>query len=301
MRSIETSVREYLDYCRIEKGLSANSLQAYRHDLARLAEFLQARNRPIRQAESLDLRAFLDSLYEAGLSARSVARHLSSLRGLYFYFRQQNYLAADPTANLTSPLQWKKLPNYLSIQEVDRLLASSDPKSPTGSRNHAMLQLLYATGLRVSELVQVETVDLDAKMGVLRTTGKGEKTRLVPVGREALEAVEDYVRRSRSVILKNRPSEYLFVTARGGAMTRQAFWKLLKGQGLAAGIAKRLTPHVLRHSFATHLLERGADLRSLQMMLGHADISTTQIYTHVLRKRLREVYDKHHPRSSGPR
>ena len=297
MQAIETSVGEYLDYCRVEKGLSTNSLQAYRRDLARLADFLQLRGRPVRQADGLDLRAFLDSLYAAGLSARSVARHLSSLRSLYLYLRQQNYLAADPTANLSSPLQWKRLPNYLSIEEVDRLLAAADTQSPTGSRNHAMLQLLYATGLRVSELVQAKTAELDAKMGVLRTTGKGGKTRLVPVGREALEAVEDYMRRARPLILKNRPSEYLFVTARGGAMTRQAFWKLLKLQGLAAGSAKRLTPHVLRHSFATHLLERGADLRSLQTMLGHADISTTQIYTHVLRERLREVYDRHHPRS----
>ena len=297
MQAIETSVGEYLDYCRVEKGLSTNSLQAYRRDLARLADFLQLRGRPVRQADGPDLRAFLDSLYADGLSARSVARHLSSLRSLYLYLRQQNYLAADPTANLSSPLQWKRLPNYLSIEEVDRLLAAADTQSPTGSRNHAMLQLLYATGLRVSELVQAKTAELDAKMGVLRTTGKGEKTRLVPVGREALEAVEDYMRRARPLILKNRPSEYLFVTARGGAMTRQAFWKLLKLQGLAAGSAKRLTPHVLRHSFATHLLERGADLRSLQTMLGHADISTTQIYTHVLRERLREVYDRHHPRS----
>ena len=297
MQAIETSVGEYLDYCRVEKGLSANSLQAYRRDLARLADFLQLRGRPVRQADGLDLRAFLDSLYADGLSARSVARHLSSLRSLYLYLRQQNYLAADPTANLSSPLQWKRLPNYLSIEEVDRLLAAADTQSPTGSRNHAMLQLLYATGLRVSELVQAKTAELDVKMGVLRTTGKGGKTRLVPVGREALEAVEDYMRRARPLILKNQPSEYLFVTARGGAMTRQAFWKLLKLQGLAAGSAKRLTPHVLRHSFATHLLERGADLRSLQTMLGHADISTTQIYTHVLRERLREVYDRHHPRS----
>lgn len=296
MQPIEADVREYLDYCRIEKGLSANSLQAYRRDLARLADFLQSRGRPVRGAGGADLRAFLDSLYDAGLSARSIARHLSSLRNLYLYLRQQNYLAADPTANLTSPAQWKKLPNYLSLEEVDRLLAAADPQSPGGSRNRAMLQLLYATGLRVSELVQARTAELDVKMGVLRTTGKGGKTRLVPVGREALDAVEDYVRRGRPVILKNRPSEYLFVTARGGAMTRQAFWKLLKLQGLAAGVGKRLTPHVLRHSFATHLLERGADLRSLQMMLGHADISTTQIYTHVLRKRLREVYDRHHPR-----
>lgn len=298
MRPLEANIQEYLDYCRVEKGLSSNSLQAYRRDLARLAEFLQARKRPICQADNHDLRAFLDSLYEAGLGARSVARHLSSLRNLYVYLQQQNRLAGDPTANLTSPSQWKKLPNYLSLEEVDLLLAAAGRvQSPIGNRNQAMLQLLYATGLRVSELVQTKTADLDTRTGVLRTTGKGEKTRLIPVGREALEAIEDYMRRARPLILKNRPSEYIFVTARGGAMTRQAFWNLLKNQGLIAGITKRLTPHVLRHSFATHMLERGADLRSLQMMLGHADISTTQIYTHVLRKRLREVYDRHHPRS----
>ena len=294
---MEASIQEYLDYCRVEKGLSSNSLEAYTRDLARLAEFLESRKRPIRQAEDRDLRAFIDSLYEAGLSARSVARHLSSLRNLYVYLQQQNYVMSDPTANLPSPSQWKKLPNFLSLEEVDRLLATPDTKSSIGSRDHAMLQLLYATGLRVSELIHVKTAELDTKMGVVRTTGKGDKTRLVPVGQVALEAIDDYVRRDRSAVLKNRSSEFLFVTARGGAMTRQAFWKLLKRYGLVAGITKNLTPHVLRHSFATHLLERGADLRSLQMMLGHADISTTQIYTHVLRERLREVYDKHHPRS----
>ena len=294
---MEASIQEYLDYCRVEKGLSSNSLEAYTRDLARLAGFLESRKRPVKQAGDIDLRAFIDSLYEGGLGARSVARHLSSLRNLYVYLQQQNYVRADPTANLPSPSQWKKLPNFLSLEEVDRLLATPDTKSSIGSRDHAMLQLLYATGLRVSELIHVKTAELDTKMGVVRTTGKGDKTRLVPVGQVALEAIDDYVRRDRSAVLKNRPSEFLFVTARGGAMTRQAFWKLLKRYGLVAGIAKNLTPHVLRHSFATHLLERGADLRSLQMMLGHTDISTTQIYTHVLRERLREVYDKHHPRS----
>ncbi len=294
---MEASIQEYLDYCRVEKGLSSNSLEAYARDLARLSEFLESRTRPIKEAADTDLRAFIDSLYESGLSARSVARHLSSLRNLFVYLQQQNYVAADPTANLPSPSQWKKLPKFLSLEEVDRLLAAPDTKSSIGSRDHAMLQLLYATGLRVSELIHVKTAELDAKMGVVRTTGKGDKTRLVPVGQVALEAIDDYVRRDRSAVLKTRPSEFLFVTARGGPMTRQAFWKLLKRYGLVAGITKNLTPHVLRHSFATHLLERGADLRSLQMMLGHADISTTQIYTHVLLERLREVYDKHHPRS----
>jgi integrase/recombinase XerD len=183
------------------------------------------------------------------------------------------------------------------LDEVDSLLAAPDEATARGSRDRAMMQLLYATGLRVSELVAVQLNHLNISMGVLRTRGKGDKERLVPVGRQALAAIEGHVERDRPLLLKKRVSPYLFVTGRGGPMTRQAFWKLLKQHGLKAGILKNLTPHVVRHSFATHLLDRGADLRSVQLMLGHADISTTQIYTHVLRERLRSVYDQHHPRS----
>ena len=203
----------------------------------------------------------------------------------------------DPTAELAAPRQWKRLPRFLALDEVDRLLEEPDTSKPLGGRDRAMLQLLYATGLRVSELVSVKRNHLNMELGGVRATGKGGKQRLVPVGRQAVAAGQSYLENDRSRILKGKNSEYLFVTARGSLLTRQAFWNLLRRYGLQAGIAGKLSPHVVRHSFATHLLERGADLRSLQIMLGHADISTTQIYTHVLRERLRKVYDEHHPRS----
>ena len=289
--------REYLDFCRVEKGLAANSLDAYRRDLARLAAFLGSRGRALEQAAPDDLRAFVDSLYADGMSGRSVARHLSAVRRFYLYLVDRGRILDDPAADLSSPTQWKQLPKFLTLDEVDRLLAAPDPETARGGRDRAMLQLLYATGLRVSELISVEQAHLNLELGVVRTRGKGDKQRLVPVGKQALEAIEDYVERGRAALLKHKTSLYLFVTSRGGPMTRQAFWKLLKRYGLEAKIPKNLTPHVLRHSFATHLLERGADLRSVQTMLGHADISSTQIYTHVLRERLRKVYDSHHPRS----
>ena len=292
----DSSLREYLAYASVEKGLSANSIAAYRRDLTRLSEFLAARDMQVSGADNADLRDFLDGLFEAGLSARSVARYLSSIRSLYRYLVDQGQIVEDPSANLDSPGQWKTLPKFLTLNEVDQLLAAPVPDTPLGSRDLAMLQLLYATGLRVSELVAVRLSDLDSKMGIVRTVGKGSKTRLVPVGQTALDAIESYVEQFRAAILKQASSEFLFVTSLGSSMSRQAFWKLLRKYGLVAGIDKRITPHILRHSFATHLLERGADLRSLQLMLGHADISTTQIYTHVLRSRMRKIYDSYHPR-----
>ena len=289
--------REYLDFCRVEKGLAANSLAAYGRDLARLSRFLAARSKSLEQAAPDDLRAFVDSLYAGKMSGRSVARHLSAVRRFYLYLLDTGRIGDDPAADLSSPAQWKHLPKFLTLDEVDRLLTAPDGETKRGGRDRAMLQLLYATGLRVSELISVERAHLNLEMGVVRTRGKGDKQRLVPVGREALGAIAEYVERHRPALLGRRKSPFLFVTARGGPMTRQAFWKLLKRYGLEAKILKNLTPHVLRHSFATHLLERGADLRSVQMMLGHADISSTQIYTHVLRERLRKVYDSHHPRA----
>lgn len=297
MGAADPALQEFLAYSSVEKGLSANSLAAYRTDLTRLAEFLKKRQLDIASARGSDLGDFVDSLFERGLGARSVGRYVSSVRGVYRYLLDQDKLREDPTVNLRSPGQWKTLPKYLTLGEVDQLLGVPDLEKALGNRDFAMLQLLYATGLRVSELVSVRLSELDTKMGLIRTVGKGDKTRLVPVGTSALEAIEDYMTRFRPGILKHKKSPYLFVTARGGSMSRQAFWKLLKKHGLVAGISKTITPHVLRHSFATHLLERGADLRSLQLMLGHADISTTQIYTHVLRTRMRAIYDKHHPRS----
>ncbi len=293
----DDSGREFLAYCSVEKGLATSSLAAYRDDLTRLSCFMARRGASLAEAGDGDLREFLGSLYADGLNARSISRYLSTIRGLYRYLLEQGTIREDPTRHLGSPGQWKRLPKYLSLDEVDQLLGAPDRDTPLGSRDLAMLQLLYATGLRVSELVAVKTAELDTKMGIVRTLGKGSKTRLVPVGAVALEAIDDYVTRFRDPILKQAKSEFLFVTARGGAMSRQAFWKLLRRYGLAAGIGGTVSPHVLRHSFATHLLERGADLRSLQLMLGHADISTTEIYTHVLRSRMRAVYDSHHPRS----
>jgi integrase/recombinase XerD len=290
-------IEEYLSFCRVEKGLAANSLAAYRRDLERLDSFCTARGRAIQKADAEDLRGFLDSLYTAKLSSRSIARYLVSARNFYLYMLRQKHVAADPTAQIAAPRQWKQLPKFLTLEEVDLLLDAPDIETPLGGRDQAMLQLLYATGLRVSELVNLKLAHLNPELGVLRARGKGNKERLIPVGRTALEAVQSYLGDSRARLLKGKASEYLFVTARGSRMVRQTFWHQLRKYGLKARITRALTPHMLRHSFATHLLERGADLRSLQLMLGHADISTTQIYTHVLRDRLRQVYDQHHPRS----
>ncbi len=290
-------VQDYMEYCRLEKGLATNTLEAYGRDLARLVKFCGKRRLDIDQVANGDIAAFIDSLYGDGLSSRSVARYIATLRSYYRYLLESETITVDPTADVSSPGQWKQLPKFLTMAEVDSLLEAPDPQTARGSRDRAMMQLLYATGLRVSELIQVQRTHLNAEMGVLRTRGKGDKDRIVPVGRQALAAIDEYVEQDRPLLLKQKVSPYLFVTQRGGPMTRQAFWKLLKRHGLQAGITKNLSPHVVRHSFATHLLERGADLRSVQMMLGHADISTTQIYTHVLRERLRTVYDQHHPRS----
>jgi integrase/recombinase XerD len=210
---------------------------------------------------------------------------------------REGEIDTDPTVHLRSPRQWQTIPKFLNLGEINKIIQAANTSRPNGLRDRAMMELLYATGLRVSELCRLAVADLNADLGVLRTTGKGDKQRMTPVGRQALDAVEAYVRTGRPALLKGRPSRYLFVTARGGAMTRQGFWKLLAGYGKKAGVFHGLSPHVIRHSFATHLLEGGADLRSVQVMLGHSDISTTQIYTHVMRSRLRSTLEKHHPRA----
>jgi integrase/recombinase XerD len=284
----------FLNFCRIEKGLSANSLSAYSADLSKFSAFL-GDSPTIQGAE--EIRRYIDHLYAVNLSNRSIARHLTTLRSFYGFLLREGAMESDPTQLLRSPRQWQTIPKFLNLEEIDRLLEAPDQTRPTGLRDYAMLQLLYATGLRVSELCRVGVNDLHLEAGILRTTGKGNKQRLVPAGGEAIRAVEDYKRNGRPALLKGRASRYLFVTARGGCLTRQAFWSLLRIHGKKAGIFRGLTPHVLRHSFATHLLEHGADLRSVQAMLGHADISTTQIYTHVMRSRLRETVQKHHPRA----
>jgi integrase/recombinase XerD len=283
----------FLNFCRIEKGLSANSIAAYTADLSRFAAFA---GKDAGLPGIGEIRAYLDHLYQSGLSNRSVGRHLTTLRNFYGFLLREGKVETDPTEHLRTPRQWQTIPKYLNLEQIDRIIQAPDEK-PTGLRDRAMMELLYASGLRVSELCKLAIGDLDLNYQVVRTTGKGNKQRLVPVGKAAVQATRRYLETGRPALLKGRASRYLFVTARGGCLTRQGFWKLLAGYGKKAGIFHGLTPHVLRHSFATHLLEGGADLRSVQVMLGHADISTTQIYTHVLRSRLRSTVEKHHPRA----
>lgn len=292
--AVRPQLQAFLDFCRVEKGLSANSLSAYTADLERFIKFL-GEGAAVPGVE--ELRHYLDTLYQAGLSSRSVARHVATLRNFCSFLVREGVLATDPSEHLRTPKQWQAIPKFLNLEQIEKLIAAPDSARPTGLRDRAMLELLYATGLRVSELCRLGVSDLNLEMGVLRTTGKGNKQRLVPVGKAAVLAVRSYLESGRGALLKQRASRYLFVTARGGCLTRQAFWKLLGGYGRKAGIFHGLTPHVLRHSFATHLLEGGADLRSVQVMLGHADISTTQIYTHVMRSRLQRVVEQHHPRA----
>ena len=278
----------------MEKGLAANSIAAYSSDLERFNAFATEHGG---SPDAELVRRYLDTLYQAGLGNRSIGRHLTTLRNFFSYLLREGRISSDPTEFLRTPKQWQTIPKYLNLEQIERIIRAPDLSRPNGMRDRAMMELLYASGLRVSELCRVGVGDLDLNYGVLRTTGKGNKQRLVPVGKSAIRAVEAWLESGRAAMLKGRASRYLFVTARGGCLTRQAFWKLLAGYGRKAGIFHGLTPHVLRHSFATHLLEGGADLRSVQVMLGHADISTTQIYTHVMRSRLRETVEKHHPRA----
>lgn len=291
----ERGVRSYLHFCRAERGLAANTLESYGRDLAQLGRFVGGV--PPASVGLDTLRKYLDHLREAGLSNRSVARQVTTIRGLFGFLVEEGEVAANPADLLGAPKAGSTLPKYLDQEHVNRLVGAPEEGKRAGLRDRAMLDLLYATGLRVSELIKVRVSDLETLEGTLRVMGKGNKQRLVPVGREALQSVERYFREERPGILKGRVSPYLFVTARGGAMTRQGFWKLLRGHGKTAGIHRKLSPHVLRHTFATHLLEGGADLRSVQSMLGHADIGTTQIYTHVMRSRLQQAVEQHHPRS----
>lgn len=287
----------FIDYIRVEKGLAANSIASYARDLKEFNRFLQRRQQTIAKTDREDIRDFLASLYRRGLSAKSVARHLVSLRGFFKFLMKEGRLKTDPTEEIDAPKIGQSLPKYLTASEVDTLLQQPDPSTPAGLRDKAMLELLYATGMRVSELTGLRWDDFEVNLGVVRCRGKGSKERLIPVGKSALRAVEDYVRRGRPGLAKQKESPYLFLNQRAGRLSRVGFWKLLTRYGRTAGISTPLTPHVVRHSFATHFLERGADLRSIQLMLGHSDISTTQIYTHVLKERLKQVYREHHPRA----
>jgi integrase/recombinase XerD len=289
----DSDVQEFLNFCALEKGLAGNSIEAYRSDLGRYHTFYESVALPDREAVLMHLNA----LYRSGLGSRSIARHLTTLRCFYGFQLREGRIQSDPTEHVQSPKQWQTIPHFLNRDQVTRLLEAPDESKPTGVRDRAMLELLYATGLRVSELCHVRMGDVESEFGFVRATGKGNKQRLVPVGRPALDAIGGYIQLARPQILKQKTSPWLFVTARGGCLTRQAFWHAISQYGKKAGIFHDLSPHVLRHSFATHLLEGGADLRSVQTMLGHTDISTTQIYTHVMRSRLRQTVDEHHPRA----
>ncbi|MGH9681172.1 MAG: site-specific tyrosine recombinase XerD, partial [Candidatus Acidiferrales bacterium] len=294
---MQAFIRTFLNYIRIEKGLSQNTLEAYARDLRKFAAFAGKRGLTEVTVERGDIVDFLGTLYRRGLDSRSVARHLVTLRHFFRFSLTEGVVREDPAATIESPKFRNSLPDFLSVEEVDRLLRQPDASSVAGLRDKAMIELMYSTGLRVSELCSVRVDDLQIEEGCLRCIGKGNKERLVPVGRQALEAVQKYMRESRPKLLRDKTSAHLFVSQRGRKLNRIAFWKILSDYGRKAHLRKALTPHMLRHSFATHLLDRGADLRSVQMMLGHSDISTTQIYTHVVEERLKQVYKAHHPRA----
>jgi integrase/recombinase XerD len=288
----------FLTHVKVEKGLSVNTVAAYRRDLAKFNLFAQKRKLGLEAVSRDDLVDFLAGLYREKLESRTVARHLVTLRNFFRFAQIQELIIADPSLNLESPKIRRTLPGYLRLEEVDSLLTQPDAKTALGLRDRAMLEVLYSTGLRVSELIGLRVTDLDAKVGSIRCIGKGDKERIVPAGRQALGMVEKYLRDARPKLLgKGVSSPALFVNRRGSSLSRVGVWKILSAYGRRAGLRVALTPHMLRHSFATHLLERGADLRSVQLMLGHADISTTQIYTHVVEERLKKIYKAHHPRA----
>lgn len=287
----------FLDFARVEKGLANNSIGSYRRDLSEFSVFLRRLGKPPSAVDRDDIRIFLRELYDRGLGARSVARHLVSLRNLFRFLVREGRQTADPTADVEAPKLDQSLPRYLTAEEVERLLVLPDVSTPLGLRDKAMLELLYATGMRVSELIRVGAADFEMELGIIRCLGKGNKERLIPVGKSALRAVEAYLLTGRASLVGKRPCPWLFLNRRGTGLSRVGFWKILAAYGRRAGLPTGITPHLVRHSFATHLLERGADLRSIQLMLGHSDISTTQIYTHVLKERLKQVYQSHHPRA----
>jgi integrase/recombinase XerD len=294
-RAVETGlVEHFLDALWTERGLADNTLQSYRTDLLALARWLASRDLTIGGASTSDLMQFIASYRNA--SARSTARRLSTLRRLYQYLVRERIVEHDPSSGIPAPRLGRALPKSLTEDDVVALLQAPDIDTALGLRDRAMLELMYATGLRVSELVRLAGVQVNPRQGVLRVTGKGSKDRLVPLGEEASDWLDRYLKASRPVLLGSRSTPFLFVTARAAPMTRQAFWYLIKRYAVVAGIGKPLSPHTLRHAFATHLLNHGADLRVVQMLLGHSNISTTQIYTHVARARLKALHATHHPR-----
>ena len=297
---IAAAIAAFLTHVRVEKGLSSNTVSAYRRDLLKFDEFGKKKKLTVESVTRDDLVDFLASLYRQKLESRTVARNLVTMRNFFRFTLVQELRAEDPTLNLESPKIRRSLPGYLRLEEVEKLLAQPDEKQPAGLRDRAMLEVLYSTGLRVSELVGLRVMDMDRAAGCVRCIGKGDKERIVPIGKKAIALVERYLRDARPKLLGKESKANvtaLFINRRGGPLSRVGVWKILSAYGRQAGMRTGLTPHMLRHSFATHLLERGADLRSVQLMLGHSDISTTQIYTHVVEERLKQIYKAHHPRA----
>ncbi len=288
---------EFCDTLWLEDGLSRNSLESYRRDLRIFSEWLaKSRQLSLLSARHSDLLDYLAQRFQDDIKPRSAARLLSSLKRFYRFLYREGRIKSDPTLQIDAPKLPRSLPGSLTEEDVQALIAAPDVRTPRGLRDRAMLETLYASGVRVTELVSLEFSQLNQDAGVLRVLGKGAKERLVPVGEEALDWIRHYLRDARAVLLAGRNCDSLFVTARGHGMSRQAFWNLIKRYAALSGIRKKVSPHTLRHAFATHLLNHGADLRVVQMLLGHSDISTTQIYTHVARERLKELHAKHHPR-----
>ncbi|MGZ5576609.1 MAG: site-specific tyrosine recombinase XerD [Methylobacter sp.] len=287
-------IDQFLDAVWVEQGLSENTLSAYGSDLRIFAKWLAGKS--MLEVDGAELSSFLASRYKEGIGNRSSARILSSLRRFYGYYIRENSIKIDPTALIESPHIGQPLPASLSEQDVELLLDAPEVSNALGFRDRTMLEMLYATGLRVSELVNLKFEQISFRQGLVRIIGKGNKERLVPVGEEAMGWLESYMGQARKTILGERQCDYLFVTNRAGNMTRQAFWHIIKRHAKKAGINKELSPHTLRHAFATHLLNHGADLRVVQLLLGHSDLSTTQIYTHIARERLKELHSKYHPR-----
>ena len=296
--TLDAAIQQFLDHVKVERELAPATVAAYGSDLADFARFIAARPiSDVTAVASIDLLDYLALLTEQKLSPRSQARRLIALRQLFRFLKAERHCASNPTEEIDLPRFGRRLPDFLNVDEVDRLLAAPVRSTPRGLRDAAMLETLYATGLRVSELVKLRLPDINFDAGYLLAFGKGRKQRLVPVGEVALAGLRAYLEGARATFAGPRASNALFLTHHGRAMTRQGFWKLLGRYAVAAGIRKRISPHKLRHSFATHMVERGADLRAVQAMLGHADIGTTEIYTHLSRRHLRTVYDRFHPRA----
>ncbi|HOW85803.1 MAG TPA: site-specific tyrosine recombinase XerD [Candidatus Aminicenantes bacterium] len=294
--SQEAAQRLFLEYLAVEKGLAANTVQSYARDIGKLADFLKARRVALARVSEETLASFIQGESRAGLSARSMARLVSALRSFFRFCALSGFVRQDPTARLTTPSTWLTLPKFLTVDEAGALLQAPDAAKPRGVRDRAMLEVLYGAGLRVSELASLRRDDVNLADGFLLCRGKGGKERIVPLGRSACDAVRRYLAEARPLDDADEREE-LFLSRRGRPFTRQGVWKMLRDHAARSGLAAKISPHVLRHSFATHLLERGADLRSVQLMLGHSQITTTQIYTHVSRERLRRVYDRFHPRA----